>query len=166
MCTILDVASECLGTHRRAKNFGSQGTLDTIDRCCRARLNGRAELFRELRYKYVCVLRADKEAYVRGFCQEVEHHLWSSNSRYAYRGICALCSSKPVPWCAAVRTEGGGLLTEESEMKDRWASYFEQLHQADPPAVELDVRGVAIPIADPPINCDPPSFVETLVEMG
>ena len=25
----------------------------------------------------------------------------------------------------------------------------------------LHVRGVAIPIADPPINCDPPSFVET-----
>ena len=46
-------------------------------------------------------------------------------------------------------------------MKDRWASYFERLYQADPPAVELDVRGVTIPIADPPSNCDPPSFVET-----
>ena len=46
-------------------------------------------------------------------------------------------------------------------MKARWAGYFERLYQADPPAVELDVRGVTIPIADPPINCDPPSFVET-----
>ena len=45
--------------------------------------------------------------------------------------------------------------------KASWASYFEQLYQADPPDVELDVRGVTIPIADPPINCDPPSFVET-----
>ena len=54
----------------------------------------------------------------------------------------------------------GGLLTEESEVRARWTSYFERLYQADPPA-ELDVRGVAIPIADPPINCDPPSFVET-----
>ena len=54
-----------------------------------------------------------------------------------------------------------GLLTEESEVKACWAGYFEQLYQADPPAVELDVRGVTIPIADPPINCDPPSFVET-----
>ena len=34
-------------------------------------------------------------------------------------------------------------------------------YQADPPAVELDVSGVTIPIVDPPINCDPPSFVET-----
>ena len=62
------------------------------------------------------------------------------------------------------------LLTEESEVKSRWASYFERLYQADPPAVELDVRGVTIPIADPPINYGPPSFVETdcgePVEMG
>ena len=46
-------------------------------------------------------------------------------------------------------------------MKARWAGYFERLHQADPPPVKLDVRGVTIPISDPPINCGPPSFVET-----
>ena len=61
-------------------------------------------------------------------------------------------------------------MTEESKVKHSWASYFERLYQADPPAVELDVRGVTITLADPPINCDPPSFVETgcgePVEMG
>ena len=41
-------------------------------------------------------------------------------------------------------------------MKARWAGYFERLCQA----VTLDVSGVTIPIADPPINCDPPSFLE------
>ena len=61
-------------------------------------------------------------------------------------------------------------MTEESEVKARWAGYFEWLCQADPPAVKLDVRGVTIPIADPPIKCVAPSFVETgcsePVEMG
>ena len=53
-------------------------------------------------------------------------------------------------------------MTEKSEVKARWASYFGWLYQADPPTVELDVRGdPTIPITDPPINCDPPSFVET-----
>ena len=52
-------------------------------------------------------------------------------------------------------------MTEESEVKACWATYFEQLYQADPPAVELEVRGVTIPIADPPIHCEPPSFVKT-----
>ena len=84
-----------------------------------ARLNGRAELFRELRRKTVRTLRVDKEAYVRGICEGVEHHLWSSDSHPAYRGIRTFRSSKPVPGFTAVRAEGGRLLTEESEVKAR-----------------------------------------------
>jgi len=179
--TVLDVAGRCLGTHRRAKkNFVSQGTLDTIAQSRRARLNGRAELFRELRRKTVHALRVDKEAYValrvdkeadvRGICEGVEHHLWSSDSHPAYRGIRTLRSSKPIPRCTAVRVEGGRLLTEESRVKACWTGYFERLYQADLPAAELDVRGVTIPLAAIPINCGPPSFVETgcdeSVEMG
>ena len=76
---------------------------------------------------------------MRGICERVEYHLWSSESHPAYRGIHALCSSKPVPRCTAVRAEGGGLLTEDSEVKASWAGYFEWLYQADPPAVELVV---------------------------
>ena len=90
----------------------------------------------------------------------VEDHMWSSDSRPACRGILALHSSKPVPRCNAVRAEGGGRLTEESEVKARWAGYFERLYQVDPPAVDLDVKGVTIPIADPPINWNPRYFVE------
>ena len=101
--TVLDVIGGYLGTHHRAKkNFVSQGALDTNDQSRRARLNGRAELFRELRYKTIRVLRVDKEAYVRGICEGVEHHLWSSDSCPAYRGICALHSSKPIPQWTAV----------------------------------------------------------------
>jgi len=106
---------------------------------------------------------------VRGICEGVEHHLLSSDSRPAYRGVCALHSSKPIPLCTAVRTEGGRFLTEESEVKAvkaRCAGYFERLYQADPPSVELDVRGVTIPVADPPINCGPPSLVETQAGYG
>ena len=88
--------------------------LDTIAQSRRARLNGRAELFRKLRSKTVCALRVDKEAYVREICEGVEHHLWSRDSHLAYRGIRALRSSKPIPRCTAVRAEDGGLLTEES----------------------------------------------------
>ena len=76
---------------------------------------------------------------MRGICEGVEHHLWSSDSHSASRGIHALHSSKPVPRCTAVRAEGGGLLTAESDMEARWAGYFEQMYQAVPLAVELDV---------------------------
>ena len=103
---------------------------------------------------------------MRGICEGVEHHLWSSNSRPAYRGIHALRSSKPVPRCTAVGAEGGELLTAESEVKAHWAGYFERLYQADPPAVALVVKDVTIPVADPPINCGPPLFVETQVAVN
>jgi len=87
-------------------------------------------------YMYHVNLQVDKEAYMRGICEGVEQHLWSSDSRPAYRGICAF----PVSRCTAVRAVGCGLLTEESEVKARWAGYFERMSQADPPTVELDVR--------------------------
>ena len=79
---------------------------------------------------------SDSRPASRGICEGVEHHLWSSDSCPASRGICALRFSKPVPRCPAVRAEGGGLLTEEPEVKARWAGHLEQLFQADPPAVE------------------------------
>ena len=63
--------------------------------------------------------------------------------------------------CTTVKAEGGGLLAEESEMKACWAGHFEQLYQADPTVVDLDVSGVTISIADSPINDELPSFVET-----
>ena len=74
-------------------------------------------LLRKLRCKTVCAIRVDKEAYVRGICEGVEHCLWSSGSHPACRGICAVRSSKPLHLCTSVRTEGGGLLIEESEVK-------------------------------------------------
>ena len=62
--TILNVRSRCLRTHQGAKkNFVSQETLDTIGQSRRARFNGRAELFKELRSKALRVLRVSKEVY-------------------------------------------------------------------------------------------------------
>ena len=118
--TVLDIAGECLGTHRRGKkNLVSQGTLDTIDHSCKVRLNGRAELFRELRCKTVRALRVDREADVFRLCEGVEQHLWSSDSNPACRGMHTLRSSKPIPRCTAVRAKSGELLTEESKVKAR-----------------------------------------------
>ena len=98
--TILDVAGGCLAHRRVKKNFVSQGTLDTIDQSCRIRLNGRAELFRVLRHKTVRALKVDKEACVRGICEGVEHHLWSSDSRPAYRRCIVFIQAHPSVYCS------------------------------------------------------------------
>ena len=78
-------------------------------------------------------------------CEESVRGGWSINCGQVIlillTGEFAHCvHPSPSQRCTAVRAEGGRLLTEESEVKARWASYFERLYQADPPAVELDVR--------------------------
>ena len=158
--TTLSVAGERLGVRRLAKrSFISEGTLRLIDESRVARLNGDQEA-RKLRRLALRSLRADKEAHVRSICERVENHLWTSDSRPAYGGIRALRSSKPVPRVGAVRSASGELLTEESEVRARWASYFEQLYRAETPATLLDIADPPI-VADPPIDCDPPSLLET-----
>jgi hypothetical protein len=160
--TVLDVASGCVGTRRRTRRgFVSDGTLDIIERSRRARLDGRLDLFRSLRREAVRSLRADKESHVSGICRQVESHLWSSDSRPAYRAIRTLRSSKPAPQCVTVKADDGAVLSDASEVRARWAGYFERLYQAEPPSRELNVMDVAVPEADPPINCDPPTTAET-----
>ena len=50
---LVDILELILSLELMKKNFVSQGTLDSIDQSHRTRLNGRAELFRELRHKTV-----------------------------------------------------------------------------------------------------------------
>ena len=97
---------------------------------------------------------------MKDICERVQHHLWSSDPRPAYRGIRALRSRKPDPQRSAVKSASGELLSEGPEVLNRWAGYFEQLHKADPPARELVSRDVTPVVADPPISCDPPDLEE------
>ena len=124
----------------------SNGTLDLIDKSRRARLDSLPEA-RALRRQTLWSLRADKEDYVRSICERVEHHLWSSDSRPAYRGIKALGSSKPVSRVCSVKASSGELLTDESKVKARWAEYFKQLYQADPPATPLEISTMPLEAA-------------------
>ena len=98
---------------------------------------------------------------MRGICEEVESHLWSSDPRPAYRGIRALRSSKPPPRCSSVRSADGVTLTEDSEIRARWAGYFEELYSAEPPGREFPWDVEHVQEADPPVNCDPPTLEET-----
>ena len=82
--SILDVASGCLETHHQVKkNLSPRGNWIPL-----TRVTGPGLLFRKLKHKTARLLRVDKEAYVRGVCECVEHYLSSSDDR----GICALYS--------------------------------------------------------------------------
>ena len=158
--TTLSVATERLGVRRVTRSgFVSEGTLRLIDKSRVARLDGDPEA-RKLRRLAVRSLRADKEAHVRSVCERIEGHFWMGDSRAAYGGIRALRSSKSALGVSSVRSAGGELLTEESEVRACWASYFERLYRADPPAARLSIADPPL-VADPPIACDPPTLLET-----
>ena len=60
----------------------------------------------------------------------------------------------------AVRSVSGQIVSDPVAVRGRWAEYFEQLYQVDPPTVNLDAGSVEIPLPDPPISEDPPSLTE------
>ncbi|KAG2471226.1 CLPX protease, partial [Polypterus senegalus] len=136
-----------------------KGTVNIIKRSCRAWLDGNSGLYRELRGTAARALRADK-AFVRGICEQVTHHLWSSGLHPAYRGIKALCTSESVPWRVAVRATDGTVLMDDTAVVTCRAGYFEQLFKADPLARTLDISGSKVLEADPPICCEPCCLTE------
>ncbi|XP_069976237.1 uncharacterized protein, partial [Penaeus vannamei] len=62
----------------------------------------------------------------------------------------------------AVRSISGQIVSDPVAVRERWAEYFEQLYQVDPPIVNLDVISVEILLLDPPISEDPPSLTEVM----
>ncbi|KAG2466537.1 COPA1 protein, partial [Polypterus senegalus] len=94
----------------RVDELLSQGTLDIIESSRSKRLDGNPFL----RRMTMRALRADKEMYVRGICEQVTHHLWSSDPRPAYSGIEALRTSESVPWRVTVAVADGMVLTDDT----------------------------------------------------
>ncbi|KAG2467807.1 DYHG protein, partial [Polypterus senegalus] len=134
-------AEGCVGVTSvpRRKCFISQGTLDIIESSRRARVNGKSGLYWELRRIAARDLRADKEAFVRGICEQVTHHLWSTEPCPAYRGIEVLRTTESVPRRVAVRAADGTVLLDDTAAVTRWAGYFEKLFKAEYPARTLPI---------------------------
>ncbi len=98
---------------------------------------------------------------MKGICEQVGHHLWSSDARPAYRGIQALRSVHPHPQCVSVKADTGEVLSDQDQVRARWAGYFEQLYKADPPVCEGHMGECPQSTCAPSVDADPPSLEET-----
>ncbi len=160
--TTLDVAGECIPRPPRKIEDGiSQETIDIIEKCRRARLDGETGRHRELRRDAVRAMRGDQESRIQGLCESVESHLYTGDARPAYKALRKLRSSASTPRCPTVRAADGAILSDEPAVKARWAGYFEELYCADPPSRGLPDEGVTAVDADPPASCAPPTLEET-----
>ena len=72
-----------------------------------------------------------------------------------------LRSSRPPPRCSTVKAADGTTLTGESEIRARWAGYFEELYRVDRTGRECPGDVDAVRDADPLASCDPPTLEET-----
>ena len=124
-------------TPRTSKSILTKETLNIRSESRRARLEWRTGQYRELKREAVRAVRRDKKAQVNGVCEAMESHLWSTYSRPAYRGIQTLRSSRAPPCCSTVKAADGTALTGESEIRARWARYFEELYRVNPPVVSF-----------------------------
>ena len=129
----LTMSESCLrDTHGTFKGVMTKETLNIIEECRRVKLEGKNGQYPELKHDAVRAVRRDKVAKVRRVCERVESHLWSIDSRPAYRRIRTLRSSAPPPRCCIVKAADGTTLTGDSEIRTRWARYFEELYRVDP----------------------------------
>ncbi|XP_070000270.1 uncharacterized protein [Penaeus vannamei] len=60
----------------------------------------------------------------------------------------------------AVHSASGQIISDPVAVRERWAEYFEQLYQVDPPTVNLDAGSAVISLPDPSISEDLPSVIE------
>ena len=122
--TTLDVAGVCIPRPPRKIEEGiSQETIDIIEECRRARLDGETGRHRELRRDAVRAMRGDQESRIQGICESVESHLYTGDARPAYKALRKLRSSASTPRCPTVRAADGAILSDEPAVKARWAGY-------------------------------------------
>jgi len=163
---VLDAARDSIPKVTKGKRSGlSQETVDIIEECRKARLNGSSGRYRELRRECIRAVTREKEARLRDLCETVDRHTNSGDARLAFRAIRELRATGSRTRCEGVLAADGSILSEEDVPK-RWAEYFEELHGAEPPSRELPAYDAVPKEADPPIRADEPSLTEVRKALG
>ena len=101
MTKFLEVSESCLrDTRGMFKSFLTKEPMNIIEESRRSRLEGKTGQYREVKREAVRAVRRNKEAQLRGVYETVDIHVWSTDSRPAYRGIRTMRSSKPSLRCS------------------------------------------------------------------
>ena len=104
-------------------------------------------------------MRINKERYVSLSREDVENHLNANDIDPTYRALKKL-RSKSISRLSAIRTSDICFVTDSDEQMVRWCKYFQQLFKVNPPTGQLQITGLQMVDADPPINEAPPYIDE------
>ena len=163
---VLEAASESIPkVTKGVRSDLSQATVDIIEECRKARLNGSSERYRKLKRECIRAVRGDREARLRDLCEAVDRHVKTGDARLAFRAIRELRTPVSRTRCAGVLGADGNVLSEEDAPK-RWAEHFEELHGADPPSRMLPAEDAVPLVPDPPVSTAEPTLAEIRKALG
>ena len=131
--SMLHVAEQCVPKiQRKIENkWLSDGALSIAKRRREAKANGNRDEFRRLNADFQRQARIDKEAEVSKICKRIEEDNKVGRTRDLFKEIKGLVGGSNRR-CATIRSVGGGYLSEENEVKQRWKEYTEHLYEKDP----------------------------------
>ena len=103
-------------------------TLDLIEKKCRCAKG--SEEYRELKRKARAKLRQDNREHIDQMCSEIEKCQKQHNTKDMFACMKRL-TKQACPKVKLVQSEQGAPLTDDTEIKDRWRQYCENLYKAE-----------------------------------
>ena len=92
--TLISAARDVLGKKRKKKKkWISSTTLDTVEKCREARLNGNADRYKNLKRTRRRNIRKDRAVWLNGIADSAERDFRHGNLRSAFKSIKELCAS-------------------------------------------------------------------------
>ena len=87
----------------------------------------RSNLYKRLSAEVQAKSRRDKNEHIQQPCQQLEDHSGCNNSRELFRSVRNL-TNKTTARLAIIKDDTGKVLTESSDIKNRWKDYCEGLY--------------------------------------
>ena len=164
--TLLSAAQTVLGKKRRKKKkWISPTTLDIVEQCREARLNGNTVRYRDLKKARRKNIRRDKAVWLNNIANSAEKDFRHGNLRAAYKGIKELCAANKksisTPLSTPLITPDGSTLTDPHTKLACWRDHYEKsLCRPAPPTCARFHNFANSGVTNSDISLEPPSIAE------
>ena len=164
--TLISAAHTVLGKRRKKKKkWISSHTLDIVEKCREARLNGNTTRYKALKKTRKRNIRKDRTIWLNSIADAAERDFNRGNLRSAYKSIKELCTSHKkhtsVSHFTPLLSSNGSVLTETTDKLARWKEHYEKVlcRPTPHPCVRLQNFANAGTPSDT-ISLEPPTLAE------
>ena len=164
--TLISSAQTILGKKRKKiKPWISSTTLDVVEKCREARLNGNTTRYKALKKTRRRNIRKDRPLWLNNIADRAERDFRHGNLRSAFKSVKELCAAHKkntsVSHSTPLLSSNGSILTDTKAKLDRWREHYEKVlcRSAPAPCARLQNFASAGTPSDT-ISLEPPSLAE------